>query len=211
MKALRALVLAMAIALPGTAGSAPAPDDGFTPLLDRSLDGWTVENTTPEKFSLTDGVLRTEGPDGWLRSPKRYGNFRLRFEFRFLAENSDSGVFLRAAGTGLFMRGWPNESYQVQLLKPTDPTARFPGVGGLFRHGRPPGETRFDRADAQRLAKGVGDWQTLEVEAVGSKVTIWFNGQLLSVSEGVDPAPGFIGFQGEVGQVEYRDIRIKEL
>src|SRR5688572_27020615 len=82
--------------------------NGFVPLFDGSLRGWTIQNTEAGNFSIRDNVLRVEGPSGWLRSERRFRDFGLRVEFRSLTPDADSGVFVRAAGDTAFMRGWPN-------------------------------------------------------------------------------------------------------
>ena len=108
-------VLAAALfAVVGRAGAQSA--EGFTRLFDGTLDNTTIENEG--KFTVADRVLRAEGPDGWLRFPTTARDFRLRVELRFVTDNGDSGIFLRALPDGSFGRGWPNRSYQVQLLNP---------------------------------------------------------------------------------------------
>ena len=54
----------------------------FVPLFDGTLDGWVVENTTANNFTVKDRILRVEGPQGWLRSQRQYGDFVLRVEVR---------------------------------------------------------------------------------------------------------------------------------
>ena len=89
------------------------PPAGFTPLFDGTLDNAVVENGGA--FTVVDGVLRAEGPDGWLRFREPARDFRLRVELRFVTDDGDSGIFLRAPPRITFARGWPTGSYQVQL------------------------------------------------------------------------------------------------
>jgi hypothetical protein len=179
-------------------------------LFDGTLAGWVVENSDGSNFVVEDGVLRVSGPEGWLRSEGRYADFRLRVEFRFLTEDADSGVYVRAQTDELFIRGWPNRTYQVQLRNPAG-TSPFPPVGGLFRHGLPDGPIRFDPADSARLSKPAGEWQTLEIEAVGERLAVRLNDEALMEAEGLVNPDGHIGLQGEAGAVEIRAIAIEEL
>lgn len=183
--------------------------DGRVALFGGTLSGWVVENTEAGNFSVRDGVLRVEAPGGWLRSAREYGDFSLRLEFRFLTPDADSGLFLRAASTGGFGRGWPNRSYQVQIRNPLT-ESRFPPVGGLFRHGMPPGEIAFDAARVERLAKATGDWQDLEVDAIGDRLTVRFNGVEVMTAAQIANPRGYIGLQGETGALEFRAIEIRE-
>ena len=191
-------------ATPGARSPAP-----FVSLFDGTLGGWTVENTDAGNFTVRDGVLRVEGPSGWLRSDRRYEDFVLRAEFRFLTPDADSGVFVRASSDGAFMRGWPNNSYQVQLRVPSTPS-RLPPVGGIFRHGMPDGETAFDPALVEKTFSGVGEWQTVEIDVAGESLIVRFNGVEVTRASNVVRSAGSIGIQGEAGALEYRAIEITE-
>ena len=182
----------------------------LVPLFDGSLKGWTIENTALGNFSIDDGVLKVAGPEGWLKSARQYTDFRLRVEFRFLTEDGDSGIFLRAVGGATFGRGWPNDSYQLQILNPALDASRFPPLGNLFRHGTPAGESVFDPAIARAAFTGVGEWQTLEIEVAGEELTAHLNGTLLTQASNLVDRPGYIGIQGETGALEFRKIDIDE-
>ena len=190
------------------AGAAAQSADEFVPLLDDTLEAWTIENDG--RFPVAGRVLTAEGPQGWLKSRRQYGDFELHVEFRFLTEDGDSGVFVRATPDTTFGRGWPSKSYQLQLLNPYR-EGRFPPLGNLFRHGMPDGETRFDPAVAQRAFTGVGEWQTLTLRVVGDELTAHLNGVLLTEADGIANATGFIGIQGETSALELRRIDIREL
>jgi hypothetical protein len=178
-------------------------------LFDGTLTGWTVENSATGNFTIRDGVLRVEGPGGWLRSQREYGDVSLKTEFRFLTADADSGLFVRARTTGGFGRGWPNSSYQVQIRNPLTPS-RLPPVGGLFRHGMPGGDTSFDAAAVEKLAKPTGDWQLLEVDVIGDRLTVRFNGTEVMRAASIANPTGYIGLQGETGALEFRSIELRE-
>lgn len=177
-------------------------------LFDGTLNGWVVENADGN-IAITDGVLRVAGPRGWLRSERTYGDFALRVEFRFLTDDADSGIFVRAVADGVFGRGWPSNSYQLQLRNPLGQSP-FPPVGGVFRHGKPPGETRFDPAVAARVSTGTGQWQVLEIEVAGTTLVARLNGTPLTEAAEIDNPSGYIGIQAETGELEFRAIEIEE-
>lgn len=177
------------------------------PLFDGTLDGWTIENDAA--VSIADGILRLDEPRGWLRSNGQHGDFSLCVEFRFVDDDTDSGIFVRAVANGTFGPGWPNDAYQVQLRNPIG-ESRFPPVGGLFRHGKPQGETRFDPADAERLSLGTGVWQVLEIDVDGEALSVKLNGEPLTEAHGIENPSGYIGIQAERGAIEFRAIEITE-
>jgi hypothetical protein len=205
----RGSIVAMALSLLGMDSSGQS-DSGFVELLDDGLSQWQIEHSVGANFVVADSVLRVGGPEGWLRGEAQYGDFALIVEFRFLTDAADSGVFFRAAGVEPFARGWPNRSYQLQMLNPLA-QSRFPPLGGLFRHGMPPGETHFDETLARRMTAPTGQWQTLAIEVRGEHVVADVNGVRVLDADGIGNARGFIGLQGETDAVEFRSVRIREL
>src|SRR5688572_23768697 len=162
---------------------------GFVPLFDGTLNGWTVQNGTSNNFTVRDGVLHVEGPAGWLRSAREYRDFVLRTEVRLLTPDADSGLFVRAVGSSIFMRGWPGDSYQVQVRVPTAP-GPLPPIGGIFRHGTPPG-TNAVNVDALRKAfSGLGEWQRLEVEVASTTLLVRLNGVEITRADAIVHRPG---------------------
>jgi hypothetical protein len=191
----------------------PQPGPSFTPLFDGTLNGWTVENSDGKNFRIEKGILRVEGPQGWLRSAKEYGNFTLRVECRFLTDDADSGVFLRAPApaTNVFIRGWPTNAYQVQVRDISrNRTTKPLWVGNLYRHGVAPGETVFDSDAAMKAVRPTGEWQLFEIEATDDRLTVTLNGVLVTRASNIVNPRGYIGIQGETGTLEYRKIEIGE-
>jgi 3-keto-disaccharide hydrolase len=146
-----------------------------------------------------------------LRSVDQYGNFDLRVEFRFLTDDADSGVFVRAPGSAsnIFMRGWPANAYQIQTRdisrnKTTNPI----WIGNLYRHRVPPGETTYDAEAAQRASRPTGEWQRFDIEVVDDRITVTLNGTPTTRASGIVNPRGHIGLQGETGIVEYRVVEL---
>jgi hypothetical protein len=181
-----------------------------TELLDQTLSRWTVENTTSDNFTMIGGVLEVREPEGWLKSTERYGDFELVVEFRFMTDDADSGVFVRALGEREFVRGWPNQSYQVQLRNPIGESP-YPAVGGLSRHGMAHGETRYDEASAKQVSRPTGQWQTLRVRVEGDTLLVGLNDVVITRAAGLGNETGFIGIQGETGTLEFRSIKLRAL
>jgi hypothetical protein len=184
-----------------------AQENAFEELLEPTLARWSSVNAEAGTFAWDDGVLRVTGPEGWLRSDRLYGDFDLIVEFRFLTDVADSGVFFRAIGETAFLRGWPNEAYQLQMLNPIT-ESRFPPLGGLFRHGMPEAETRFDEDTARAVTSATGEWQTLEMSVTGERVEAAINGTAVLSADGIGNGRGYIGLQGETPSLEFRSVRI---
>jgi hypothetical protein len=181
---------------------------GFSPLFEGSLGAAEILNGGT--FTVENGILRAEGPNGWLRFPGLVRDFRMRVELRFTSDNGDSGVFFRALPDGEFNRGWPNRSYQVQVLNPRA-GGTLPPIGGVFRHVMPPGDTALDVEAVRAAFTGTHEWQVLEIEIIGTELTAQLNGTPVTRAAGIADVAGYIGLQSETSAVEFRRIDIEVL
>jgi hypothetical protein len=113
-------------------------ENAFVELFDGTLDNWRIAFTDSGNIRVADGVLRVEGPNGWIRSRMRYGDLRAEIEFRFLTEDADSGIFLRADPDRTFARGWPDGGRR--RIRADSPARLLPTgavtVAGPRREGR---------------------------------------------------------------------------
>ena len=170
-------------------------EEGFTDLFNgENLDGWHIMNDG--KFSVMDGAIVLDGGRGWLRSDKEYANFILRLEVRWIKDKQDSGVFLRASEEG---NNWPKTRYEVQA-------ENSPRIAKIFgaAHQR-------DEAKAFKLLKPNEAWNSYEITCDGASCEVKFNGEVVATSDAFKVPSGFIGLQGEGGQLHWRNLRIKEL
>jgi hypothetical protein len=59
--------------------------------------------------------------------------------------------------------------------------------------------------------KPAGEWNTLEVTAVGKVLTLWVNGAVTCQFEDCGRAKGYLGLEGEGYRIEFRNLKVKEL
>lgn len=179
----------------------PAVEQGFTSLFNgKDLDGWHIMNQG--KFSVRDGVIYLNKGTGWLRSEKEYKDFELRLDFRFIDKGADSGIFIRAGKEG---KNWPDKNYQVQTMDNHTICSIFPkAFDKLKKHQK-------DEAKLKKTMKPTGEWQSFIITARGPHAEVRLNGELITEADGLADQAGYIGLQGEYGQLEFKNIRIKEL
>lgn len=184
----------------------------FTPLFDgQSLDEWVIENTDEGNFYVKDGAIRAEAPRGWLRSVRQYSDFILKAGFRFLTDDADSGIYVRAAKDTPFVRGWPGNSYQIQTRNITTNKTENPLLlGDIYWHRVPEGQTNFEASAAFEASRDTGEWQEFRIEVSGDSLKVWLNGTVVTRASGITNQEGYIGIQGETGIVEFRSIKIRE-
>lgn len=205
---------------------APANDDGFNAMFNgTNLDGWDgraggwwvedgalTSESTAESPCLKHHYLFWEGA--------RPANFILRFRYKLTGGNS--GVQIRSKK----LPDYDAWGYQADM------EAAGQWTGCLFQHDREAvvkrgfkaviaeDGTRQDTpfADPDVLKKSIreNDWNDYEVSAMGSRIALRINGQLMCEVDDQDAKmackEGYIALQMHPGppmKVQFKDLRIK--
>ena len=170
------------------------------------LTGWKVvlksaegETFDGETFSVSEGLLKVTGkPFGYIRTEKKYSDYRLHLEWRWAgAEAVDGGVFNRLQDGD---KVWPL-GVQLQM------TPKDMGVlmGGIKIEGLDGPFYKKDRIVQESPELPVGEWNEMEFLCEGGSIKAWLNGVL--VNEAVcDALDGYIAIQSEGGPMEFRNI-----
>ena len=205
------------IALLLCAGTAAVAEEGFVQLFDgESLDGWILLGKRGEGYAIRDGSIAcAKGSGGNLLSASEYANFVLRFEFK-LESGSNNGLCVRCP------LGWNDMAYAGNELQIIDNSAeRYANIKPWQKHG-----SLYHVAPARTGALNpVGEWNSQEVTARGSRITVTLNGTkildvdtkevkapaLLAKHPGLKRKSGHIGFLGHNEPVQFRNIRIRRL
>jgi hypothetical protein len=200
------LIIAM-LAVGGSASISRAADDekDFTPLFTgRDLSGWRVGSATKNRWKVTsDRVLENawtkDHPSTDLISEKTFWNFTLRLDF-LVHQGGNSGVYLRGR-------------HEIQLID-DDTSRQLSAVsnGAIFNQVSP----------STFASRPSGEWQTLEATMVGHTITVLLNGKKIHdrvpcpkpTDKPLDTkvnSPGPILLQGRLGEVKFRNVRLKVL
>ena len=170
----------------------------------RDLDGWTVHGT--ELWYVDAGDLICEsGPDaqyGYLRTNETYTDFDLTLEFKQEA-NGNSGVFFRSTIDGTIISGWQAEVAPPGLFS-----------GGIYEsYGR---GWLIQPDPSKDSALRMGEWNTMRVRVVGTRVTTWINSTEMIdfTDDNIGAATGHIALQIHDGggiKVRWRNIEVTRL
>jgi hypothetical protein len=151
---------------------------------------------------LCDGV----GVKEMLLHDKEFGDgvFHVEWRFRKVEGKKDynSGVYVRTAGDG---KVW----HQVQVAYLDKP----PFLGDLFTDKVANGKTErvVIRGDGPKRARPPGEWNTFEVTAKGSTVSVWVNGATTCTWDACPLAKGHVGLQAEFFFIEFRNLKFRPL
>ena len=197
---------------------------GFTPLFNgQDFAGWTygsdargVQRKAGQGYQYRDrGVIYCTVADGGnLFTEKEYGNFVLRFDFK-LTPGANNGVAIRSP-----LSGSPAyDGIEIQILD--DTAEKYAKLRPEQYHG-----SVYNVVSAERgHLKPVGEWNSQEITANGRQVTVKLNGHTivdaslddvkdeakLKKNPGLNRPSGHIGLLGHGAEVEFRNVRIKEL
>jgi hypothetical protein len=176
------------------ASAACAEEAGYKSSLfnGRDLDGWQVAGCQP---TVEDGLLVLGGPDGWLHTNEKHGDFILELDWRARKTSGyDSGIYIRASDPA---EGQPfPKRYQINLQQG--------GEGNLLG---------LKGGTSTGLIKP-GEWNHFKITVVGDRAELEINGQPAWKVTGLEDAEGYIGLQSEVplgGQFEFRNIELTDL
>lgn len=187
---------------------------GYQSLFNgRDFTGWEGEGGATEScWSIEDGLLVCSGQKGpWLRSTAEFADFDLRLEYR-LSTGGNSGVYVRVPKDGNHHRDndtLPIAGFEVQVLDDAAPQH-------LKLKDYQYSASIYDIAGANpRVSRPPGEWNTLEINCRGQRVTTWHNGYIVTdISSAESPllglrsVNGFLGLQNHNTVVKFRDLRI---
>lgn len=215
MKRLTALTLALVCVVGLTAWAAeekaPAGDEqGFVPIFNgKDLTGWVGDTNG---YVVENGEMVCK-PGGNIFTENEYSDFSFRFEFK-LTPGANNGVGIRAPLEG-------NAAYQameIQILDDRHP--KYKDIHDYQAHGSIYGVVPAKRDHL----KPVGEWNSEEIIAKGTHITVILNGVTIVDADIANATPidgnehpglknpkGHIGFLGHGDILYFRNLRVKDL
>ncbi len=179
----------------------------------KDLTGWSSGETAPADacWKVEEGDLVCTGAKGpWLRSDKEYGDFNLRCDY-LIHTGGNSGWYVRVPKDGNHHRendSLPEAGFEVQILDDAAPqhaNLKDYQYGGSL----------YDIAGANPRVTRTGQWNSLEIDCKGQKVSIVHNGkEVVSVTEESHPliklrkTSGYLGLQNHSTEVRFRNLRV---
>ncbi len=157
------------------------------------LKAWTIVGDA--NWTVVDDVVQADKGTGFLVTPVAYGDFQITVDI-WVNDEANSGVFIRCSDPKTITAA---NAYEVNIFdKRPDPAYR---TGAIVNVAKP-----------MAMVNAGGKWNTLEITAKGSKMTVILNG-VTTVKDAEDTkfARGPIALQYGAGVVKFRNVRIRAL
>ena len=191
-------VFIIAVIGAGCASQPGANNNGSTTLINGTsgLDNWN--RVGDANWRAAEGALVADKKEGkaisYLVSKNSYTDFAIYAEF-WVSEDANSGIFLRCADP----RSIDSKTcYEVNIYdKRPDPSF---GTGAIV-----------DVASVSPMPKAGGKWNTYEITAKGTHLTVTLNGVRTADVNDSRLTSGPFALQYDVGTVKFRNVRIRPL
>ena len=167
---------------------------GFTTLFDgKNIEAFNKVGDA--NWTIADGVLQADkGMGGYLVTKQTYTDFEIRAEF-WVDTPANSGIFIRCETPQ--MPG-AEACYEVNIFD-TRPDPAY-GTGGIV-----------NVAKVATPIKAGGKWNTYEIRAQGSHLTVTLNGMKTADVQDMKHARGPFALQYGAGVVKFRKVEVRPL
>jgi hypothetical protein len=167
---------------------------GWTTLFDgKNIDAFNKVGDA--NWTIVDGVLQADkGMGGYLVTKQPYTDFEIRAEF-WVDTPANSGIFIRCENPQ--MPG-AEACYEVNIFD-TRPDPSY-GTGAIV-----------NVAKVAAPIKAGGKWNTYEIRAEGSHLTVTLNGMKTADARDAKHARGPFALQYGAGVVKFRSVQVRPL
>ncbi len=176
------------------------------------VDKWTASmketnsKTGKPHWYFEGGELVNDGFGAYATTEKDYGDFELLIDYKTVPL-ADSGIYLRGVPQVQIWDSTEKEKFNLGADK---------GSGGLLNNSPgAPGKDPSVKAD-----KPFGEWNRFRIVMVGSRVSVWLNGQQVVKNAVMEnyydrkqpvPVKGPIQLQTHGGEIRWRNAFIREI
>lgn len=180
----------------------------------KDMTGW--EHVGPGRFTVEDGMLKTEGGMGLLvYTPQPFGNTTIRVVFKTSGQTDNSGVYIRMPEKAHDPWYGVHNGYEVQIDGAGDD---WHCTGAIYSLSKV----------IKRAQKPAGEWNTMDITLKGQETIVYLNGEKVNDFTGSQPVPlrkmwyepvrgprpdvGYIGLQNHDGRTKifFKEVAVKE-
>lgn len=176
---------------------ASTADAGWITLFDSTSNLNAFTRLGDANWRLQDGLLQADmggKTPSYLVTKQAYTDFQIKAEF-WVDSQTNSGIFIRCEDPEKITS---KNAYEVNIWD-TRPDPTY-GTGAIV-----------DVAKVVPMPKAGGQWNTYEITAKGSQLTVVLNGVQTANVRDTQHARGHVALQWGSGIVKFRKVQIKPL
>ena len=180
----------------------------------KDMTGW--QHVGPGRFTIEDGMLKTEGGMGLLvYTPQRFANTTIRVVFKTSSQADNSGVYIRMPEKAPDPWYGVHNGYEVQIDGAGDD---WHCTGAIYSLSKV----------TKRTQKPTGEWNTIDITLKGQETIVYLNGEKVNdffgnqavpprkmwfePVRGPRPDEGYIGLQNHDGRTKifFKEVSVRE-
>ena len=173
---------------------------GWITLIDGNsgMENWTVSGTAAN-WRAEDGSIQADKTTGKgasvLVSKRSFKDLEIYAEF-WADHDTNSGIYLRAPDPNKVNTA--SGAFEVQIWD-KNPNPKY-STGSLV-----------NVVEVQPIYKAGGKWNTYEITAKGSEITVKLNGVVTATTKEAKTHEGRVGLQFNGGPIKFRKLLVREL
>ena len=165
-----------------------------------------------EVYMVRDGFIHIQGnPYGYMYTEKKYTNYTLELEWRWIGKGTNSGIFMMIAEpkqgnafpTAIECQLKAGDAGDFVMLSGSNLDEYVMPADGK----RPAFPVIKKRQDSNE--KPIGEWNQAKIEVKDGKITVYINGTLQNQATN-KVKEGHIGLQSEGGPIQYRNVKLTQ-
>ena len=196
---IKLVVVSLAVALTVFGCGLFSPHQGWVTLIDGENGLDNFNRLGDANWRAEDGSIQADKTTGKgasvLVSKRSFRDLEIYAEF-WAGEDTNSGIYLRAPDPNKVNTA--SGAYEVQIWD-KNPNPKY-STGSLV-----------NVVAVQPIYKAGGRWNTYEITAKGTEITVKLNGVVTATTKEAKTHEGRIGLQFNGGPIKFRKLLVKEL
>lgn len=191
---------------------AGSPDDKGKPLFNGiDLSDWINVIGASDTWAVTDSSISATGtPKSVLRTDRQYENYILEFEYKKPMSYGRAGILIHSDALPAKGSPWPR-GINIQFWNSGNGLIQPVGGSEIQTVDDASLPTVDGGSDLKKTSSAGEGWHHVRVKSSGGKVSLWIDGKLTTMGLYASLRKGYIALKSDGSQIQFKNIRIREL
>lgn len=192
---------------------ASSPEGKDKPLFNGTdLSGWVNVIGASDSWSAANNSISAAGiPKSVLRTDRQYENYILEFEYKKRMSYGRAGILIHSDALPAKGSPWPR-GINIQFWDSGNGLIKPVGEASIQTVNNPPLQKVDGDSSAGGPSSSAGEgWHHVRVKSSDGTVTLRVDGNLTAMGLYASLRKGYIALKSDGSQIQFRNIRIREL